>query len=233
MLSLIVPTRRLDNTLATRVAATAERIGAGEILVIEPSDVTPSVMAGRLLPGARLLQAKRGRGTQCNRGGHEASGDWLMFLHDDTELPLQAERLLADVMADSMLDMACFRIRFDRDHWLLRLYAFASRFESLLTTFGDQAMVIRRTVYHEVGGFPDWPLFEDVELARRLRRRGRIRKLPAAVMTSARRYEANGLLRQQLFNGLLLARFLLGASPHRLAQVYERQAGAVSLEQSP
>ena len=208
----------------------AEQLGARETLFVEPSDVGPDVPTPPLPGNARLLKARRGRGTQCNRGGYEAAGAWLMFLHDDTVLPSDAPALLAQAMADPALDMACFRIRFDRDHWLLRLYAFASRFESLLTTFGDQAMVIRRSAFHEIGGFPDWPLFEDVELARRLRRRGRIRKLPAAVITSARRYEANGLLRQQLANGLLLARFLLGASPHRLARIYERQAGAMPAE---
>jgi len=153
-----------------------------------------------------------------------------MFLHDDTRLPSDAPTLLARAILEPDLEMACFRLRFDRDHWLLRLYALASRLESLFTTFGDQAMVIRRSAFDEIGGFPDWPLFEDVELARRLRRRGRIRKLPASVTTSARRYEANGLLRQQLSNALLLARFLLGASPQRLAQVYEGQAGAAPAE---
>lgn len=229
-LSLIVPTRRLDESLACRVQRTAERLGAGEILFVEPADDDSPASVPGLPSNARLLRARRGRGTQCNRGGYEASGAWLMFLHDDTQLPSDAPALLARAMADPALGMACFRLRFDRDHWLLRLYAFASRFESLLTTFGDQAMVIRRSVFHEIGGFPDWPLFEDVELARRLRRRSRIRKLPASVTTSARRYEANGLLRQQLANGWLLTRFLLGASPHRLAEIYERQAGATAAE---
>jgi rSAM/selenodomain-associated transferase 2 len=231
-LSLIVPTRRVDDDLVARVRATARRIGAGEILFVEPSDTPPPATASSLEPGMRVLKAERGRGTQCNRGGYEATGDWLMFLHDDTELPSDAPALLARAMTDPGLEMACFRIRFDREHWILRLYAFASRFESLLTTFGDQAMVVRRSAFHAVGGFPDWPLFEDVELARRLRRRGGARKLPGSVTTSARRYSANGLLRQQLSNALLLARFLLGASPHRLARVYERQAGATPAEQT-
>ena len=225
-LSLIVPTRRLDAAIADQVRIMAERLGAGEILFVEPTDTSPGVPADRLPPKARLLRARRGRGTQCNRGGFAATGAWLMFLHDDTLLPRDAPALLGAAMSDPALGMACFRLGFDREHWLLRLYTFASRFESLFTTFGDQAMVIRRSLFHDVGGFPEWPLFEDVELARRVRRRSRIRKLPAAVMTSARRYEANGFLRQQLANGVLLARFLLGASPHRLARIYERQRGA-------
>ncbi|MBK1645186.1 glycosyl transferase family 2 [Thiocapsa imhoffii] len=204
----------------------AARLGAGEILFVEPADASPVLPVPGLHAHARRLRAPRGRGTQCNRGGFAAHGAWLMFLHDDTLLPHDAPTLLATAMSDPAIGAVCFRLRFDREHWLLRLYAFASRFESLFTTFGDQTIVIRRSLFHELGGFPAWPLFEDVELARRLRRRSRIRKLPSAIVTSARRYEANGIVRQQLANGVLLARFLLGDSPHRLAQLYERQRGA-------
>lgn len=148
-----------------------------------------------------------------------------MILHDDTDLPDDAAAHLTAAFADPEVGMACFRLRFDHGHWLLRFYSLCSRIESPLTTFGDQAMVLRRSVYEAVGGFPDWPLFEDVDLARRVRRHSRVAKLPTAVTTSAVRFTANGLVRQQLFNGLLLGRFLLGASPERLACVYERQRG--------
>jgi len=91
----------------------------------------------------------------------------------------------------------------------------------VLTTFGDQGLVIRRSVFDDLGGFPDWPLFEDVELARHLRQRSRLVKLPATVTTSAVRFERNGMLRQQMLNVTLLARFLLGARPEELAARYE------------
>ncbi len=145
----------------------------------------------------------------------------MMFLHDDTDLPAEARSAMEYAFSDSRVGMSCFRLRFDRHHWLLGLYEQGSRIESLLTTFGDQAMTVRRSVFESVGGFPDWPLFEDVELARRVRRHSRISKLPVAVTTSAARYQANGMLGQQLANGLLFARFLLGASPDRLAAIYE------------
>jgi hypothetical protein len=149
-----------------------------------------------------------------------------MFLHDDTDLPRDAGEVLETAFRDPGIGMACFRLAFDQRHWLLDAYASGSRFESRLTTFGDQAMTIRRDLFEAVGGFPDWPLFEDVELARRVRRCSRIAKLPRAVTTSASRFLANGPARQQLANGLLLARFLLGAPPARLAAIYERQRGA-------
>jgi len=221
--SIVVPTRRLGPALRERCAGTAARLPGAEIIVCEPDDLGPLAAAEPLPDGWRLVRAPRGRGTQCNGGARAAAGELLMFLHDDTDLPQDAGLVLEAAFRDPGIGMACFRLAFDQRHWLLDASAWASRFESRLTTFGDQAMTIRRDLFDAVGGFPDWPLFEDVELARRVRRCSRIAKLPSAVTTSASRFLANGPARQQLANGLLLARFLLGAPPARLAASYERQ----------
>ena len=227
-ISVVVPTRCLDTALRERCARTAACLPGAEIILCEPDDLGPLVPPPPLPEGWRLVRAPRGRGTQCNGGARAAAGALLMFLHDDTDLPHDAAVVLTAALRDPGIGMACFRLAFDRRHWLLDAYAWGSRFESRLTTFGDQAMTIRHDLFEAVGGFPDWPLFEDVELARRVRRVSRIAKLPRAVTTSASRFLANGPARQQLANGLLLARFLLGAPPARLAAIYERQRGATS-----
>ncbi|WP_167757099.1 glycosyl transferase family 2 [Thiorhodococcus minor] len=223
----MIPTRRLDAGLRARAARNAVRSGADEVILVEPEDVVSSRPSSAVdLPdGWRLMHAPRGRGSQCAAGARASRGELLMILHDDTDLPEDAAAQLAAAFDDHEIGMACFRLRFDHGHWLLRFYSLCSRLESPLTTFGDQAMVLRRSVYEAVGGFPDWPLFEDVELARRVRRQSRVAKLPAMVTTSAVRFTANGLVWQQLFNGLLLGRFLLGAPPERLAAIYERRLG--------
>ena len=225
--SVVVPTRRLGTALRERCARTAACLPGAQIILCEPDDLGPLEAQPQLPAGWRLVRAPRGRGTQCNAGARVAAGELLMFLHDDTDLPRDAGVVLAAAFRDPGIGMACFRLAFDQRHWLLGAYAWGSRFESRLTTFGDQAMTIRRELFEAVGGFPAWPLFEDVELARRVRRCSRIAKLPSAVTTSASRFLANGPARQQLANGLLLARFLLGAPPARLAAVYERQRGAL------
>ena len=228
--SVVVPTRRLSPALRERCARTAGCLPGAEIIICEPDDLGPLAAQPPLPEGWRLVRAPRGRGTQCNGGARAAVGELLMFLHDDTDLPQDAAAVIEAAFGDPRIGMACFPLAFDQRHWLLDAYAWGSRFESRLTTFGDQAMTIRRDLFEAVGGFPDWPLFEDVELARRVRQSrrqcSRIAKLPSAVTTSASRFLANGPVRQQLANGLLLARFLLGAPPARLAAIYERQRGA-------
>jgi hypothetical protein len=224
-LSIIVPTRAIDPAILARARANAVRAGADELILVEPDDLRVGPIP-TLAPGWRHIRAPRGRGSQCSRGAEAAHGELLMVLHDDTDLPEDAGQVITEAFADPDVGMTCFRLRFDRRHWLLGLYSAWSRIESPLTTFGDQAMVIRRSIYDTVGGMPDWPLFEDVDLARRVRRASRIRKLAASVTTSAVRFTEKGLLRQQLSNGVLLARFLLGGSPRRLAEIYERQGAA-------
>ncbi|KAA6186288.1 glycosyl transferase family 2 [Thiohalocapsa marina] len=244
-LSVIIPTRALDARVLQHLTRVRAALPTAEILVVEPEQprepphagghpdrapsrqLSPETMARS--PGAiaaldlRRLTAERGRGTQCRAGAESAAGNLLLFLHDDTRLPEDAEAVIRRAFEDPSIGAACFRLAFDRRHWLLGIYGWLSRFETLFTTFGDQAMVVRRELYDAVGGFPDWPLFEDVELARRLRRRTRIRKLPQRVVTSAERFEKRGMLRQQFGNGWLMLRFLLGASPTRLAAHYEAQ----------
>ena len=225
-LSVIIPTRRLDTALLDRIERTRRLLPTAEIVVVEPDDLPADAAAGKAPSGVGLTRARRGRGTQCSAGAAGASGDLLMFLHDDTELPDGALAAIEDAFVDPRVHMTCFRLRFDQHHWLLALYGWFSRYETIWSTFGDQAMVVRRGAFDAVGGIPDWPLFEDVELARRLRRSSRVVKLRLAVTTSAARYRANGIVRQQLGNALRMLRFLLGTPPRRLAAVYEAQPGS-------
>jgi hypothetical protein len=197
-----------------------------QIVVVEPasesSDTGNGCSAPSLPDGTLIIEAPRGRGTQCNGGARVATGDILLFLHDDTLLPDSAARAIEQAFADPATEIACFRLAFDHPHWLLRLYANFSAFDSLLTSFGDQGILIRRSLFDRLGGFPDWPLFEDVELLRNARRQTRIAKLSGQVTTSAVRFLEGGIIRQQLLNAELLLRYMLGEAPEALRQRYER-----------
>ena len=250
-LSIIVPTRRFTDQVAARLEIHRQLFPAAELIVVEPADALPGDVAQDGFPladpllakavepvgnraavsasaseqiadaGIERLHAQRGRGTQCNAGAARAKGRLLLFLHDDTALPAEAPGVIETAFADPAAQVACFRLRFDHDHWLLDRYAFFSRFDSALTSFGDQGILIRRDFFAAIGGFPDWPLFEYVDLLSRARRRTRIKKLPAVVTTSAVRFLENGILRQQLLNAELMLRFSLGASPESLRRRYE------------
>ncbi len=237
-LSIIIPTRRIGHHLEPCLDACRRSFPGAEIIVVVafegadpdrraelPDPPGPPSPPSPIEGVTQILFATPGRGPQCNAGAHAAAGELLLFLHDDTILPRQAAALMESAFAADDAELACFRLRFDDAHWLLGLYGWFSRFDSLLTSFGDQGILIRRRFFDHLGGFPDWPLFEDVELLRRARRRARVLKLPGVVTTCAVRFRRNGVVRQQLMNAGLILRYFLGAAPTRLAELYERGRG--------
>jgi rSAM/selenodomain-associated transferase 2 len=222
-ISVIIPALNEAGAISGTLAAVRAGLPHAEIVVVDggSSDATPllSVQAG-----ARLLRSARGRGRQCALGANHARGDLLFFLHADTRPPADAARVLAHAFSTSEVSLGTFRLAFDDPSAALRVCAWFTRFDTVFTRFGDQGIVVRRTFYEQMGGFPPWPLFEDVEFLRRARRLTRVWSFPAAVTTSARRFRQRGVLRQQFQNARLLLRFLAGASPERLAEEYRRPA---------
>jgi rSAM/selenodomain-associated transferase 2 len=170
--------------------------------------------------GATVLRTARGRGMQLNAGAARASSEILLFLHADTRLPDDACDRIRAVLSETAVAAGCFRLSFDMKHPMLAFYAAASAFDSVFTTFGDQAYFVRAGAFRDVGGFPEWPFLEDVELRRRLKRRGKFVKANAAVVTSARRFRSGGIVRQQIKNLMILCAFLAGVPVAALARWY-------------
>ena len=196
-----------------------------DIVVVDngSTDETVSIASGH--GGVRLLCAPRGRGLALNVGARATTADVLLFLHADTALPRGARTMIRTAVADPNVVGGCFRLSFDQRSALLRFYAWFTRYDTPFTTFGDQAYFIRRRAFARVGGFPEWPILEDVEMRRRLKRAGRFVKLPSPVVTSARRFRKNGPVRQQLRNIAIIALFYLGLSPRQLARWYRPHRG--------
>jgi rSAM/selenodomain-associated transferase 2/rSAM/selenodomain-associated transferase 1 len=190
-----------------------------EVIVVDGGsrDGTAAV-AERL--GVRVLRTDPCRGQQCNCGAAIASGKVLVFLHADTVLPPETFDKLADIFNRDEVEIGNFGITFDNEHWFLRLLSFLACLDMGLFRFGDQGIVIRKSLFAALGGFPRWELFEDIALIRKARKRTRIHRFPMSVTTSARRFERNGIIRQQLLNVYLTIQYLLGTPPWRLAQKY-------------
>lgn len=198
------------------------RLGAAEIVVADGGSSDDTVAIARSSGGVLVVEGARGRGGQMNAAAYAARSPVLLFLHADTRLPDGSIARVAETLADPAVTGGAFRVRFDDQHRALQLFAWFSRFDTLLTTFGDQGYFMRRADFLSVGGFPHWPLLEDVELRRRLRRIGAFRKLPVAATTSARRFRARGPWRAQIENALILGAYAAGVSPARLARYYHR-----------
>jgi len=218
-LSVIIPTLNEAAVIATTLERVA-RQAPHEILVADggSTDATRSIAEQA---GARVLTAPQGRGPQMNHGACHASGDAFLFLHADTLLPSNGVSLVRETLSNSGVDAGTFRLSFDDPSPLLRFYAWCTRWPWIRICFGDRGLFVRRSAFEAVGGYPDWPLFEDLELAARLKDYGGFRFLSASVTTSARRFQKHGALRQQLRNLYLWTHYLRGTDPERVAHLYE------------
>jgi len=220
-LSIVMPVLDEAAEIETALSALAPYRRRGvEVIVVDggSSDGTPE--RARVL-AARVIAAPRGRALQMNAGAAVATGDVLLFLHADTQLPENADRLLLDGLAVSDRVWGRFDVRIDGGG-LLRVLAMMMNTRSRLTGIvtGDQALFVARAAFDRVGGFPAIALMEDVALSARLKRVSRPLCLSARVTTSARRWRRHGTLRTVLMMWWLRLRFSLGADPAKLARVY-------------
>jgi rSAM/selenodomain-associated transferase 2 len=157
-----------------------------------------------------------------NEGAKASRGDVLLFVHADTQLPEHTGRIIDSALADPTVVGGRFDVRFDSSSvWSRIISAFMNR-RSRLTgiSTGDQALFVRRRVFEQLGGFAEIPLMEDIEFSRRLKRAGRIAALRDTVITSFRRWEAQGPLRTILLMWALRFLYWAGVSPLRLSQWY-------------
>lgn len=221
-ISIIVPMLNERAALPELLSHLAALRGRGcEVWLVDggSDDGSPELAIARGYP---VLHSERGRARQMNAGAGAASGSILLFLHADTRLPGDADRLLVRALAMSGRIWGRFDVRIaGRSRWLI-LVATLMNWRSRLTGIatGDQAIFVRRDAFATVGGFPDQPLMEDIELARRLKRISRPLCIKTRATTSGRRWEARGVWRTILLMWSLRFAYWRGTSADSLAARY-------------
>ncbi|MEZ4695813.1 MAG: TIGR04283 family arsenosugar biosynthesis glycosyltransferase [Rhodothermales bacterium] len=217
LISVVVPTLNEADVLESTLRCLRKQPGPLEIIVADggSSDGTLDLV-GR---DCSVVHAEPGRASQMNAGAQTAGGEVLLFLHSDTLLPECALETVRRVVQNGT-DAGIFRLAFDDKSVLLSLSAAATRLPLFSICFGDRALFVRRSTFMALGGFSHTPIFEDIELAKRLGRQATFRFISESVTTSARRYRAVGHWRQQWHNASLWLRYMLGANPEHLAREY-------------
>lgn len=219
-LAIVVPMLDEAATLpALLVHLAGWRARGCEVVLVDGGSRDDSVEMARAA-GFRVLIAERGRARQMNAGAQACGGALLLFLHADTRLPEAADAMVCAALA--VQAWGRFDVRIDGRPLMLRVVAALMNLRSRLSGIatGDQAIFVRRDVFEAVGGFPDQPLMEDIELSCRLLRVSRPACLRARVRTSGRRWEQRGVWRTIALMWRLRWAYWRGVPAERLAEAY-------------
>lgn len=218
-ISVVIPALNEESAIAGAVRS-AHDSAVCEILVVDGGSMDRTCSLAQEA-GARVIESARGRACQMNAGATAAAGDILLFLHADTVLPRGFAKAVRGAFAGGA-SWGRFDVQLESGRRSLRLVSeminLRSRFRRMAT--GDQAIFVSRAAFDAVGGFPEIPLMEDLELSRMLRRGYRSAALRARVTTSARRWEDNGVWRTVLLMWTLRLAWSVGVDPARLARFY-------------
>lgn len=222
-LSIIIPTLNAADRIGPTLACLAAKIGDGLIreLIIADGGSSDAIADIADHAGATLVVSSPGRGGQLRAGAAIAKGSWLLFLHADTLLDREWSTVVAGHLARHPNKAAYFKLKFEAAGlWPDSISLWANLRSRLFhLPYGDQGLLISRQHYDAIGGHPNFPLMEDVAIARAIGHQ--MRGLAANATTSAERYQRNGWLRHSLRNHMLMLRYCLGTDPDELAQRYK------------
>jgi len=228
-LSIVIPALDEEATISRAILSCREA-GPCEVIVADGGSRDRTVEIARREADA-VIAAPQGRAAQMNAGAAVARGSVLLFLHADTLLPGGSVPAVLVALQDPGVIGGAFRVRLVASPCAARYVRamlwitgrmIGARAGVARAFTGDQVIFMRAEAFRAVGGYPEIPLMEDVELSRRMRRRGKTVLLPLRVRTSGRRWEAWGPLRTVLFMWRLRIGYLLGRTPSRCAEAYRR-----------
>ncbi len=224
-LAIIVPILQESEQISRRLNA-FQQLPCDELCFVDGGSDDGSVELLRQA-GMSVLQTRPGRAWQMNAGAGATKSELLLFLHVDTAIGAESVQRMRKAMSDPRYIGGRFDLRLDDPAPIFRLIETMINLRSRLTGIatGDQAIFVRRDVFHACGAFPTMPLMEDIAFSRELKRHARkegkrLLLLRDTVTTSARRWRRHGVLRTILLMWYLRLAFYLGAPPERLARLY-------------
>lgn len=224
--SIIIPVYKEEALIEQCCEHLLNLRGSYEIIVVDGSPQKETISSIHH-PKIKTLASKPGRGVQMNCGAKEAKGEILLFLHVDTQLPPNALSLIPSYLDQHKHCVGgAFDLRFDTTEWGYSLFGWLSSLRSRLTRvpYGDQAQFFRREIFDSLGGFPNFPILEDVAIMDTIKKRGwPIHIFKEPVLSSPRRWQKEGRVYGVLRNWWLLYQYHRGVSPHQLRHLYPVQ----------
>jgi rSAM/selenodomain-associated transferase 2 len=220
LVSVIVPVLA-DRDAVRRLIPQIPRDLRVEIIVADAGTEPGLESLSRGRPDLTVIRTPPGRGRQMNAAAGLARGEWLLFLHADSQLPSGWLDLFQSTYVRGAVG-GWFQFALDDRAWQARLIerAVSWRVRLLRLPYGDQGLFVHRRTFAVLGGYRDIELMEDVEFVRRMVGAGHVIELPCALTTSARRWRRDGWFRRSARNLTLLSLYFCGVPPRVLARWY-------------
>ncbi len=221
--SIIIPTLHEEKTIASCLLALQPLRSQCEIIVVDAQQTHNQLVLDH--PHSHLvdkiISSTKGRAKQMNLGANHASGELLIFLHADSQLPHHALQLIGQHLVQPK-QWGRFDIQLSGKHFMLKVIAFFMNLRSRLTGIatGDQVIFVTREAFQAVGHYPDIDLMEDIALSKALNKISPPLCLQENVTSSGRRWEQGGLCKTILLMWSLRLRYFFGADPKKLAVLY-------------
>jgi rSAM/selenodomain-associated transferase 2 len=225
MISVIIPAYNEEGS----INKTVHSIKAGnnhneikEIIVVDAGS-TDNTIKDAVAAGAKVIKsAEKGRAIQMNAGASIATENVLHFIHADSILPAGfAEDIMRSIHEGYVC--GCFRLSIDYPHWFLKFNCWFTRFDINTFRFGDQSLFVSRDLFKKIGGFRnDLIILEDQEIIHRLKKHGKLKVINTTIITSAKKYIANGVFYLQTIYYLIYIMYHLGFSQQKLLKTYKK-----------
>lgn len=224
-ISVIIPTLNEELTIHKTLVALSRLVNVSEVIIVDggSTDKTCEIVENFTeLKHLLLIKSdKRGRGAQLHEGTKHAQHEIFWFIHADTRPVQGCARQIKAVMRYSQVVGGNFELSFAGDsRWAKILTWLYPQLRSIGLVYGDSAIFVSREIYEKVGGFRDYPIFEDVDLFHRIKKHGRFLHLSQIVTTSSRRFENRSFVwtfaKWAVFQGL----YWFGVPPKFLGRFY-------------
>lgn len=221
-LSVIIPTLNEAENIKELIPFLLKQGGefVSEIIVVDGGSHDRTCEIAEELGARVVISEVKSRAVQLNLGASHASSSTLFFVHADTR-PIKSFAHDLQIAIIKGYKAGCFRYKFDRETFLLRVNSWFTRFNGLFSGGGDQTLFISRDFFNTLGGYDiTFCLMEDFELVKRIKRKTKFHIIPKTMTVSARKYRDNSWLRVQLVNLYVFTLFHLGVAPEKLKKSY-------------